>query len=43
MFEIIQPPISTNANYENPETILRAMEFEKLLFETAARFGVRIA
>ncbi|MBW9233900.1 hypothetical protein JQK62_16655 [Leptospira santarosai] len=43
LFEIIQPPISPNVNYENSETILRAMEFEKLLFETAVRFGVRTA
>ncbi|EMJ90517.1 hypothetical protein LEP1GSC198_1089 [Leptospira kirschneri str. JB] len=41
LFEIIQPSLDKLSDHENPETILRAIEFEKILFETASRYGIR--
>ncbi|WP_061278562.1 DUF5682 family protein [Leptospira interrogans] len=41
LFEIIQPPLGKLSDYENQETILRAIEFERILFETASKYGIR--
>ncbi|UOG56051.1 DUF5682 family protein [Leptospira noguchii] len=41
LFEIIQPSLDELSNFEDPETILRAIEFERILFETASRYGIR--
>ncbi|WP_061249443.1 DUF5682 family protein [Leptospira alstonii] len=42
LFEILQPPIDRLSDEEeDPKTILRAMEFERLLFETASKYGIR--
>lgn len=41
LFEIIQPPLGKLSNHENQETILRAIEFERILFETASKYGIK--
>ncbi|EMY79534.1 hypothetical protein LEP1GSC060_2419 [Leptospira weilii serovar Ranarum str. ICFT] len=41
LLEIIQPAEKGIPDHEDPKIILRAIEFERILFETASKFGVR--
>ncbi|WP_061218115.1 DUF5682 family protein [Leptospira weilii] len=42
LFEILRPgTVETFSNREDPKTVLRAMEFERILFDAAFRYGIR--
>ncbi|EKR98395.1 hypothetical protein LEP1GSC125_1972 [Leptospira mayottensis 200901122] len=40
--EIINPPVDELTDQEDLKTVLRAIEFERILFENASKYGTRI-
>ncbi|WP_061298248.1 DUF5682 family protein [Leptospira borgpetersenii] len=42
LFEIIKPPVNEGTDRKDLKTVLRAIEFERILFENASKYGTRI-